>query len=189
MKSTQMRKIVATLAVPVVIGAVLAGAARLWRRNPRVGTAFANTVVNPMLIRRKLAGHERSEIAALEHVGRRSGIRRLTPVHPEATQNGFRIVVPLGTRSEWARNVIAAGHCRIHLHDQVFDLDEPAMVDARDANDLPGPLRRVMSALGFKYLDLHTLAAHRADRGESFESDLAGDHDSEVPLTVSMGYS
>ena len=71
-----MRKIAAILAVPVVIGAVLAGAARLWRRNPRVGTAFANTVVNPMLIRRGLAGHERSEIAALEHVkGQRSGGR------------------------------------------------------------------------------------------------------------------
>ncbi|HEX5825261.1 MAG TPA: hypothetical protein VFY18_12455, partial [Candidatus Limnocylindrales bacterium] len=85
-----------------------------------------------------------------------------TPVHPEPTREGFRIVVPLGMQSEWARNVIAAGRCRMQLHDQVFDLDEPAMVDAREAKDLPGPLRRVMAALGFKYLDLRTLATQPA---------------------------
>ena len=108
------------------------------------------------------AGNGTSEIATLEHVGRRSGIKRLTPVHPEATQKGFRIVVPLGMQSEWARNVMAAGHYRIHLHDQVFALDQRAMVDTGEANDLPGPLRRVMASLGFKYLDLRSLAAHPA---------------------------
>jgi hypothetical protein len=65
-------------------------------------------------------------------------------------------------QSEWARNVMAAGQCRIQLHDQVFDLDEPAMVDAGEATDLPLPLRRVMAALGFKYLNLRTFAAHAA---------------------------
>ena len=77
------------LAVPVAIGAVLVGVARSWRRDPRVGTAFVNSVVNPVLLRRGLAGTGRSEIATLEHVGRRSGITRLTPVHPEATQKAF----------------------------------------------------------------------------------------------------
>ena len=157
-----MRMIAVVLAVPVAIGAVIVGAARAWRRDPRLGTAFVNSVVNPLLLRRGLAGNVRSEIATLEHVGRRSGIKRVTPVHPEATQEGFRIVVPLGLQSEWARNVIAAGHCRIQLHDQVFDLDEPVMVDAGETKDLPWPLRRVMAALGFKYLNLRTFAAHPA---------------------------
>jgi hypothetical protein len=174
-----MRKIATVLAVPVAIGAVLVGAARIWRRHPRVGTAFVNSVVNPVLIRRGLAGHRRSEIATLEHVGRRSGMKRLTLVHPEATESGFRIVVPLGRQSEWARNVIAAGHCRIQLHDQVLDLDEPAMVDANEATDLPWPLRSVMAALGFKYLNLRLLAAHPATPAvmerESFEADQSGE--------------
>ena len=87
-------------------------------------------------------------------------MRRLTPVHPEPTRAGFRFIVPLGTRSEWARNVTAAGHCRLLLHDQVFDLDEPAMVDAGQAHDLPWPLRRVLGALGFQYLNLRTFASH-----------------------------
>jgi deazaflavin-dependent oxidoreductase (nitroreductase family) len=174
-----MRKMAVVLGVPVAIGAVLVGAARIWRRDPRVGTAFVNSVVNPVLLRRGLAGHRRSEIATLEHVGRKSGTMRLTPVHPEATPNGFQIVVPLGMQSEWARNVIAAGHCRIHLHDQVFDLDEPAMVDAGKAKDLPWAVRRVMAALGFKYLNLRLLAAHPATLAlmeeEPFEPDLSGE--------------
>jgi deazaflavin-dependent oxidoreductase (nitroreductase family) len=170
-----MRKISVVLGVQVAIGAVVVGVATIWRRDPRMGTAFVNSVVNPLLLRRGLAGKGRSEIGTLEHIGRRSGMKRLTPIHPERTQNGFRIVVPLGTRSEWARNVIAAGHCRIRLHDQVFGLDEPTMVDAAEAKDLPWPLRRVMTTLGFKYLNLRTFAADRAtlatiDR-DSFEAD------------------
>ena len=105
-----MRKIVKLMAVPAVTGGAVVAGASLWRRNPRIGTAFVNSVVNPALLRRGLAGYGRSEIGTLEHVGRKSGVRRLTPVHPEPTPTGFRIIVPLGMRSEWARNVIAAGH-------------------------------------------------------------------------------
>ena len=170
-----MRKIVTLFALPVVTGAAVVAAARIWRRNPRIGTAFFNSVVNPALLRRGLAGYERSEIGTLEHVGRKSGARRLTPVHPEPTPAGFRIIVPLGVRSEWARNVVAAGHCRLLLHDQVFDLDEPVMVDAGQAQDLPWPLRRVLSALGFQYLNLRTFASHpdslEMAEGDAFEAD------------------
>ena len=93
-------------------------------------------------------------------------MRRLTPVHPEPTANGFRIVVPLGTQSEWARNVIAAGHCRLTLHDRTFDLDEPTMVDAGEADDLPWAQRRIMGALGFRYLSLRTVVADAGDVGD-----------------------
>ena len=155
-----MRKVLTFVAFPAVTGAALVAAVGLWRRNPRIGTAFVNSVVNPALLRRGLAGSGRSEIGTLEHVGRTSGVPRLTPVHPEPTPAGFRIMVPLGMRSEWARNVIAAGHCRLLLHDQVFDLDEPAMVDAKQAQDLPWPLGRVLSVLGFQYLNLRTFASH-----------------------------
>jgi deazaflavin-dependent oxidoreductase (nitroreductase family) len=178
-----MRKIL-VVAVPVAIGAVLVGAAWRWRRSPRVGTAFVNSVVNPVLLRRGLAGRGRSEIATLEHVGRRSGMKRLTPVHAEATEDGFRIVVPLGMQSEWARNVIVEGHCRIQLHDQVFELDEPLMVDAAEAADLPWALRRLMAALGFKYLNLRTFAAHPATPvlmvGESLDAGTFGRSEARV---------
>ena len=148
-----MRRIVA-----VVVSAVAVFAIRAWRHNPRMGTAFVNTVINPLLVRRGLAGGRNSEIGMLEHVGRKSGVRRLTLVHPEPTADGFRVLVPLGAESQWARNVLAAGHCQIHLHDQVFDLDEPAILSAAEAAHLPWLVRRVMAALGFRYIHLRTFA-------------------------------
>ena len=102
MKEAHVRKIALVLVAPLAIGTVLFGAARMWRHDRRVGTAFVNSVRDSVLLRRGLAGSGRSEIATLEHVGRRSGMKRLTPVHPEATQKGFRIVVPLGMQSERA---------------------------------------------------------------------------------------
>ncbi len=172
-----MRKIVTFFAFPAVTGAALVVAVGLWRRNPRIGTTFVNSVVNPALRRRGLAGYGRSEIGTLEHVGRKSGVRRLTPVHPEPTPTGFRIIVPLGLRSEWARNAVAAGHCRLLLHGQLLDLDEPAMVDAGEAQDLPRPLRRLLAALGFQYLNLRTFASHAGclemPEGDALDADAS----------------
>jgi hypothetical protein len=154
-----MRKIVAVLA----LAAAVPLAVRAWRRNPRIGTSFVNSVVNPALLRRGLAGGRASEIGTLEHFGRRSGLRRLTPVHPEPTEGGFRVMVPLGPQSHWARNVLAAGHCRLHLHGQVLELDEPVMIGAARAEDLPRIVRWLMMTLGFEYLYLHTFATRAGD--------------------------
>ncbi len=151
-----MRKTIMFLTGCAALGAIGAGAAIAWRRNPRLGTSIVNSVVNPVLLRRGLAGGGRSEIGTLEHVGRRSGIRRLTPVHPEPIVDGFRIIVPLGDHSEWARNVLAAGHCRLQLRDVVYELDEPTMIPASDALDLPRPVRAALRGLGFEYLRLRT---------------------------------
>lgn len=153
-----MRRIVVLVGTSAALAGGATGFAIYWRRNPRVGTKFVNAVINPGILRRGFAGGEKSEIGTIEHIGRKSGIRRLTPVHPEPTPDGFRIVVPLGQHSEWARNVLTAGHCRLHLHDRVFELDEPVVIQASDALDLPWVVRAVMGALGFQYLTLRTFA-------------------------------
>ena len=91
--------------------------------------------------------------------GRRSGIRRLTLVHPVTTEDGFRIIVPLGEESQWARNVLAAGHCRLQVGDLVYELDEPALVDPGAVAEVLAPLRWVQAQLGFRWLLLHRFAA------------------------------
>ena len=154
-----MRRIVSMIAVATALGATVGGAVVVWRRNPRVGSAFVNSVVNPRLLRRGLAGGAKSEIGTLEHMGRTSGVRRLTPVHPEPTPEGFRIMVPLGAHSQWARNVMAAGHCRLQLHDVIYELDEPAMIPAGGLHDLPSAVRGAMAAFGFEYLTLRTFSS------------------------------
>jgi len=150
-----MRRMLSIVAISGVISGV---AASVWGVVPKLGTAFVNKVVNPALMRRGLAGRGASEIGEIEHIGRRSGVRRLTLVHPEVTRSGFRVLVPLGMKSEWALNVVAAGRCRLQLHDVVFDLREPAFVPAGQVDDLPWPVRRLMGALGFQYITLRTVA-------------------------------
>jgi hypothetical protein len=150
-----VRKITVFIAA---VGAALGAGLIASRRDPRIGSAFVNRAVNPWLLERGLAGGQHSEIGPLEHVGRRSGIVRLTPIHPEPTATGFRFVVPLGSESEWAKNVLAAGRCRIGLHEQVYELAAPRWVSPAELEDLPNPLRACMAALGFRYLVLETVA-------------------------------
>lgn len=150
-----MRKIIVIIAA---LGAALGAGLVAWRRDPRIGSTFVNRAINPWLLEQGLAGGRHSEIGPLEHVGRRSGIVRLTPVHPEATATGFRFVVPLGSESEWAKNVLAAGRCRIGLHEQVYELALPRWISPSELDDLPKPLRACMTALGFRYLVLETVA-------------------------------
>jgi hypothetical protein len=83
----------------------------------------------------------------------------VTPVHPEPTVDGFRIVVPLASESGWARNVIAAGHCRLQLHDIVDELDEPRMISPHEVDGIPRVVRLLQTALGFRFLALRTFAA------------------------------
>jgi deazaflavin-dependent oxidoreductase (nitroreductase family) len=127
-----------------------------WRRNRRFGVDFVNRVVDPWLVARGIVGNARGELGLLEHVGRKSGIVRRTPVHPVPTADGFRIIVPLGEASEWARNVTAAGHCRLELGDRLLELDEPVFETPADVPGLPAAVRLLYGWLGFRYLRLHS---------------------------------
>jgi hypothetical protein len=160
-----------------IVGLAFVGAAVVawWRQNRRFGAAFVNRVVNPALVRRRLAGSGRSEIGTLEHIGRTTGTRRLTPVHPEPTVDGFRIIVPLGPESQWARNVLAAGHCRLQLHDTVYDLDEPTLLTPEEIEGLPRLVQRIESYLGFRYLALRTFASAHGELTPEAETYLAGE--------------
>jgi hypothetical protein len=149
-----MRKLfVLSLAIAAVAALVAAA-----MRYTRLGSGFANEVVNPFLVRRGISGSGRSEIGTLEHVGRTTGIRRLTPLHPIPTETGFRFMVPLGERSEWSKNVLAAGHCRMQLHDVVIELDEPVLLAASEVSEIAAPLAMVLDRLGVEYLFLRRFA-------------------------------
>jgi deazaflavin-dependent oxidoreductase (nitroreductase family) len=139
--------------------AALGGGVLWWRRHPRAGAAWVNRVANPWLVRVGIAGRTRGEIGLLEHVGRRSRIVRVTPVHPVATAEGFRIIVPLGSQSQWARNVLAAGHCRLQVGEEIHELDEPRLISPGLVEGMPAVMGRVMDWLGFRYLALRRFAS------------------------------
>lgn len=147
-----MRKLVFVAAV----AAALCGVAYWWRQHRRVGTAFVNQTINPWLVRRGLISGSRGELGLIEHVGRKSGTVRRTAIHPMPTPDGFRIIVPVGEESQWARNVLAAGHCRLLVGDRLFELDEPVLETPAEVPDLPRPVRALFGWLGFRYLRLRT---------------------------------
>lgn len=132
-------------------------AARWWRQHRRVGTDMMNRTINPWLQRRGFISGSHGELALIEHVGRKSGTIRQTPIHPMPIADGFRIIVPVGTRSEWARNVLAAGHCRLTIGDRRYELDDPVLETPAAVPDLPRPVRALFGWLGFRYLRLRTV--------------------------------
>ena len=148
---------------PIILGIALVGSLVAtvvwWQRHRRTGSRFVNNVVNPFLLRHGVAGRTRRNLGTLEHIGRRTGVRRLTMVHPVPTDDGFRIIVPLGDESEWARNVLAAGHCRLQVGETVYELDEPALVEPGEIAEVPVLFRWAQGELGFRWFRLHQFAA------------------------------
>jgi deazaflavin-dependent oxidoreductase (nitroreductase family) len=132
------------------------GLALWWRQNRRVGADFVNRIIDPWLERSGLITGSRGELGLIEHLGRKSGTVRRTPIHPVPTAEGYRIIVPIGERSEWARNVLAAGHCRLFIGDHLLDLDKPVLETPSEVPGLPRPLSALFEWLGFRYLRLRT---------------------------------
>jgi deazaflavin-dependent oxidoreductase (nitroreductase family) len=161
-EETPMRR---ALVIGAALASVVVGAAAWWRRHPRVGATWVNRVVNPWLVRQGAVEGARGELGLLEHVGRRSGTVRISPIHPVRTPEGFRIIVPLGVQSQWALNVVAAGRCRLQVDGVVHELDEPRLVAPFEVEAVPWPMARVMGWLGFRYLVLRQFAAGKGTLG------------------------
>ena len=178
---------------PVIVLGLLGGAVGAvawWRRHPRIGTDYVNRVIDPWLVRSGIIEKSEGELGLVEHVGRLSGIARVTPVHPVATADGYRIIVPLGAASQWAQNVLAAGHCRLEVGGVVHHLDEPRLVSPNAAAGIPPIASHVMDWLGFRYLQLRRFAQHDgtlARPASTCEADAGVDVPQEVEALVAAG--
>ncbi len=113
-----------------------------------------NEDVNPWLIAHGVPGGANAEIATLEHIGRTSGLARFTPVHPTIRGETALIPVPLGTGSQWARNVLAAGRARLQLHEVLYDLDAPELIPVSETGLYPPTVAAPFDRMGWRYLRL-----------------------------------
>ena len=101
---------------------------------PRALARYTRGAVSKMTLH--LAGH--AAFADLEHVGRKSGIVRHTPVR--AFRAGDTVIIGLnfGRQSDWYQNINAAGTCHIRLGDEQLTLGAPELVPAGQATkDIP----------------------------------------------------
>jgi deazaflavin-dependent oxidoreductase (nitroreductase family) len=91
---------------------------------PRALSRFTRSHVNKVTLR--FAGH--AAFADLEHVGRRSGIVRHTPLRAFRRHDKVVIGLDFGRESDWLRNIQAAGACRMRLGGEQLELGTPTIV-------------------------------------------------------------
>src|SRR5256885_1868236 len=91
----------------------------------------------------------------LTHIGRKSGKIYRTPVNVFRSDNGFVIALTYSSKSEWVKNVLAAGGCQIQTRGKVYELSMPTVVHDATRRRFPIPVRNVLKLVGAnEYMEL-----------------------------------
>jgi deazaflavin-dependent oxidoreductase (nitroreductase family) len=87
--------------------------------------------------------------AVLRHRGRRSGREYEVPVGLRAAPDAYYVALVFGDRTQWVRNVMAAGGCSVRWRGRDIALTDPTIVRADEAAfAFPAVLRWMMRAVG-----------------------------------------
>ena len=122
---------------------------------------FNKRTFNPWIL--KSAGGERSPLAVVGHVGRRSGAAYATPVIVRPVQDGFVFALTYGPEVDWYRNILAAGTCTLRWRGETCRLEQPETLSV-EAGLLafPAPHRWVLRLNGIR----HYFGLRRASRSQ-----------------------
>ncbi|GBD84079.1 hypothetical protein BMS3Abin02_00465 [bacterium BMS3Abin02] len=82
---------------------------------------FTNKVVGPIAKVVPLLG-------VVHHVGRRSARQYTTPVNVIPHGDGFIIPLTYGRDTDWVKNVIAAGGCRLETRGRIMEMSDPQFI-------------------------------------------------------------
>ncbi len=93
------------------------------------------------------AGQPGAFAQVLRHTGRRSGQVHETPLGIEPTDDGFVIALVYGERTQWLRNVLAAGRAEVIRDGQTYPVDRPQVVPLAEVAGFFTPADRRMSGL------------------------------------------
>ncbi|MEV0621353.1 nitroreductase family deazaflavin-dependent oxidoreductase [Nonomuraea sp. NPDC050404] len=69
----------------------------------------------------------------LVHVGRASGTTYRTPLDAHPVAGGYLFILVYGSRSDWVRNVLAAGDARLMIEGREVRLAAPRLVGEEEA--------------------------------------------------------
>lgn len=121
-------------AVLVLLGLLVAG--MRWQVSPVVNTVrrMNRSLTNPRVMR--TAGNAGTQTSVIEHVGRRSGKTYETPVDIIETTTRLLIALPYGARTDWLRNVLAAGSATVVSGGERIPVERPAVVATTDVEEL-----------------------------------------------------
>jgi deazaflavin-dependent oxidoreductase (nitroreductase family) len=107
----------------------------------RFNRLITNRILGPIVVHIPWFGR-------LGHVGRRSGRRYRTPLM--AFERGDRWVIAMmyGIDTDWARNVLAAGHASLETGSRSVVLDAPRLVHDPSRRLVPAIVRPMLALLG-----------------------------------------
>jgi deazaflavin-dependent oxidoreductase (nitroreductase family) len=145
-----MLQTVLALAATVLVGlAVLAGAAIGALRTQWPPAVDAIRALTRVMNRGQLAtaGKPGSYAGVLHHVGRSSGRRYATPLGIEPRGDDFVIAIVYGPRSDWLKNVLAAGEATIELDGETIAVDRPEVIPTAGVMDSFGSMDRFYQRL------------------------------------------
>ena len=142
----------------IIVGSLVAGVVVIgigyvvgMRRGSRLVLgpmiAFQRALMNPRQMRS--AGAPGAYAGIVRHRGRTSGRDYSTPVGIVPVADGFLIALVYGRRTNWLRNVLAAGSATVVHEGRTFAVDRPEVVDMADVIDhFPASDRRGFRLLG-----------------------------------------
>ncbi|WP_298806755.1 nitroreductase family deazaflavin-dependent oxidoreductase [uncultured Pseudokineococcus sp.] len=124
-----MRRTAVVVASAALVLSPLVVVVGLRMREPHVVRAvrrFNRDVTNPRQLR--VAGGPGAWASVVEHVGRRTGAARRTPVGATPVDGGLVVPLPYGHGADWVRNVLASGSAVVVRDGVRHDVDRPEVV-------------------------------------------------------------
>jgi deazaflavin-dependent oxidoreductase (nitroreductase family) len=120
-----------------ILGAVILGLTTLaiafvagWRAKSGLVLGpivwMSKKFMNPMQMRS--AGTPGAYASIIRHRGRRSGVEYETPVGVVPDGDAFLVALPYGPRTQWLRNVLAAGSAMLVYEGTVYHVDRPELI-------------------------------------------------------------
>ena len=70
---------------------------------------------------------------AIRHVGRSSGREYRTPLEAVPVDGGYVMMLVYGSKSDWVRNVLAAGSATLEADGKLVELTDPQLLTADEA--------------------------------------------------------
>lgn len=96
------------------------------------------------------------------HRGRTTGRQYRTPVNAFPNRDGYLIALTYGRETDWVKNVLAAGRCRLIHRGMVLDLAAPAVLPLSEhGRAIPAWIRAVLRTMGVDEILRLTVAPPR----------------------------
>jgi deazaflavin-dependent oxidoreductase (nitroreductase family) len=94
---------------------------------------MSKKVMNPMQMR--TAGTPGAYASIVRHRGRTSGTEYQTPIGVVADGESFLVALPYGSRTQWLRNVLAAGSAMLVHEGTTYHVDQPELISLATVAD------------------------------------------------------